>query len=108
MRAVSRAGEAASGRGLAEQALDEHAVLPAPVEAPVAALHADLHEARRDVHGAARRVVAEHAARELVEAATGGLVAERLQQRAAEPPAARRPRDVDAVLADPVVDAAVR
>src|SRR4051812_50163609 len=52
----------------AQKPLDQHAVLPLPVEAPVAALDADLLEPGRAMHGAARCVGGEDAARSLFEA----------------------------------------
>ncbi len=76
------------GRGVAEQPLDQHAVLPATVEAAMAALDAHLVEPRGEVGGAARRVVGEHAAGELVEPGALGLVAQGLEQRRPPP----RPR----------------
>ena len=75
-----------SSGGLAEQALDEHAVLPLAVEAAVAALDADLLEAGGQVRGAARGVVGEQAAGELVEPGRLGGLAQRREQ---QPPDAR-------------------
>src|SRR3954470_16356474 len=85
-RAAGRRWDAGAGpirrsrRSVAEQALDEHAVLPAAVEAPVAALDADFLKAGGQVSGAAGSVVGEDPARELVEAARGRLLAECLEQ----------------------------
>jgi hypothetical protein len=74
----------------------------------VAALHADLVEAGGAVHGQAGGVVGEDAARELVQAGALGLLAQRLEQPPADAAALRRAGDVDGVLADALVDAAVR
>ena len=67
----------------------------------------DLGEARRAVDGAARGVVGEHARGELVEPAASRGGGQRVEQRDAEAAAAGGARDVDAVLADAGVDAAV-
>ena len=57
-----------SVRRRAEKTLDEDAVLPVPVEHPVAALDADLLEPGGAVRGPAGLVVGEHAAGQLVQA----------------------------------------
>src|SRR5215218_1035610 len=94
-------------RGLAEQPLDEHAVAPLAVEPAVAALDADLVEPRRGVDRAARRVGREDARGQLVVAGALCGRAQLEQQRAPDAAAAGGGRDVDAVLADAAVDAAV-
>jgi hypothetical protein len=74
----------------------------------VAALDANLGEARCPVCGEARRVGREDAARELVEAVALGLVGQRVEEAAAEALSAGLATDVDTVLADAAVDAAIR
>ena len=67
---VPRRGSVAEGgRGLAEEPLDEHAVLPHAVEPTMAVLDADLPEAGGEVRGPAGLVVDEDPAGELVEPA---------------------------------------
>src|SRR4051794_7887838 len=85
----------------AQKPLDQHAVLPLPVEAPVAALDADLLEPGRAMHGAARCVGGEDAARQLVEPAALGLGRELVEQAPAQALASGRRVDVHGVLADP-------
>src|SRR3954462_3066973 len=70
----------------AQKPLDQHAVLPLPVEAPVAALDADLLEPGRAMHGAARCVGGEDAARQLVEPPAPGLGRRPLPDGPAQPP----------------------
>ena len=94
-------------RRLAEEPLDQDAVLPLAVEPAVAALDADLREAGRAMHGAAGRVGGEDPARQLVDPAALGLGRELVEQAPAEALAARRGVDVDAVLADPGVEGAI-
>src|SRR4051794_7485620 len=85
----------------AQQPLDQHAVLPLPVEAPVAALDADLLEPGRAMHGAARCVGGEDAARQLVEPPALGLRRELVEQAPAPAPAPGRPADGHRVVARP-------
>jgi hypothetical protein len=73
----------------------------------VAALDADLDEAGRAVSGAAGRVGGEDAARELVEAAPLRLIGQRVEQLPAQALPTDLAADVDAVLADALVDAAI-
>src|SRR4051794_7050756 len=91
----------------AQEPLDQHAVLPFAIQAPVAALDADLLEARRAMHGAARHVGREDAARQLVEPAALGFGRELVEQAPAQSPAAGGGVDVDGVLADAGVEGAV-
>src|SRR3954447_8095937 len=90
-----------------EQALDEYAVLPLAVEAAVARLHADLVEPRGAMHGEACRVGREDAARELVEPGVLRRAGERVEQPAPDAAAAGARIDVDPVLSDALVDAAI-
>ena len=92
---------------LAEEPLDQHAVLPLAVEPPVAALDPDLLEAGRAMDGPARLVGGEDAARQLVQAAALGLGRELVEQAPAEALAARRGVDVHGVLADAGVEGPV-
>src|SRR3954468_14112038 len=91
----------------AQEPLDQHAVLPLAIEAPVAALDADLLEAGRAMHGAAGRVGGEDAARELVEPAALGLGRELVEQAPAQALAAGGGVDVHGVLAHAGVEGAV-
>ena len=74
-------GRARLVRGLAEQPLDEHAVLPLAVEPAVAPLDPDLGEAGGEMDGSARGVVGEDARGQLVEARLLRGRGERLEQR---------------------------
>src|SRR4051794_41924495 len=85
----------------AQKPLDQHAVLPLPVEAPVAALDADLLEPGRAMHGAARCVGGEDAARQLVEPAALGIGREPLGAAPAPALASGPPRAGPRVLAPP-------
>jgi hypothetical protein len=73
----------------------------------MAALDADLGEAGCAVGGAAGRVGGEDAARELVEAALLRLGGQRVEQPSAQTLPSGLAADVDAVLADAVIDAAI-
>src|SRR3954451_5228136 len=91
----------------AQKPLDQHAVLPLPVEAPVAALDADLLEPGRAMHGAARRAGGEDAAPSLFGHAGLGLGRELAEQPPAQALPSGRGVDVHRVLADPGVEGAV-
>src|SRR3954469_13639852 len=67
----------------AQKPLYQHAGLTLPVEAPVTALDADLLEPGRAMHGAARCVGGEDAARQLLEPAALGPGRELVGQAAA-------------------------
>ena len=73
----------------------------------MAALDPDLLKPGGSVGGAAGEVVGEHAAGELVEAVAFGFGAQLDEEMSAEALAAGVGVDVDGVLADAVIDAAV-
>ena len=101
-RRVARLAAAA-----AEETSYEDAVFPLPVELAVAALDPDFFKPGGAVRGAAGLVVGEHAAGQFVEPVSFRFGAELDQERAAESAAAGGRVDVDGVLADALVDAAV-